>query len=124
MVRVLFVTGTLFTTAEHMIFYTWSISGPIVQYYLAAQDENSTISVTLPLGGGGFSPPGSTPPTQFFQFYVAPMNIAFSDSTDNLTTGLQQAAGLLLHQSTLQHHIHLLIHRVVTILLMPMHSHS
>lgn len=59
--------------------------GTIIQYYLAAQDENSTMSVTLPLGGGGFSPPGSTPPTQFFQFYVAPMNIAFSDSTDNLS---------------------------------------
>ena len=59
--------------------------GTIVQYYLAAQDENSTISLTLPLGGGGFSPPGSTPPAQFFQFFVAPMNIAFSDSTDNLS---------------------------------------
>jgi hypothetical protein len=59
--------------------------GTIIQYYLAAQDENSTMSVTLPLGGGGFSPPGSTPPTQFFQFYVAPMNIAFSDSTVNLS---------------------------------------
>lgn len=59
--------------------------GTIVQYYLAAQDENSAISVTLPMGGGGFSPPGSTPPTQFFQFYVAPMNIAFSDSTFNVS---------------------------------------
>ncbi|MBK9097016.1 MAG: M28 family peptidase [bacterium] len=58
--------------------------GTIVQYYLAAQDENSTLSVTLPLGGSGFSPPGSTPPSQFFQFYVAPLNIAFSDSTFNL----------------------------------------
>jgi hypothetical protein len=58
--------------------------GTIIQYYLAAQDENSTKSVTLPLGGGGFSPPGSNPPSQFFQFYVAPINIAFSDSTFNL----------------------------------------
>jgi len=58
--------------------------GTIIQYYLAAQDENSSISVTLPMGGGGFSPPGSNPPSQFFQFYVAPINIAFSDSTFNL----------------------------------------
>ncbi len=59
--------------------------GTIVQYYLAAQDENSTILVTLPSGGGGFSPPGSTPPADFFQFYVAPTTIAFSDSIINLS---------------------------------------
>jgi hypothetical protein len=59
--------------------------GTIVQYYLAAQDNNSTISVTLPAGGGGFSPPGTTPPGQFFRFYVAPINIAFSDSALNLS---------------------------------------
>ena len=58
--------------------------GTIVQYYLAAQDENSTIVVTLPAGGGGFSPPGSNPPSEFFQFYVAPINIVFSDSTLNI----------------------------------------
>ena len=58
--------------------------GTIVQYYLAAQDENSTIVVTLPAGGGGFSPPGSNPPTEFFQFYVAPINMVFSDSTLNI----------------------------------------
>jgi hypothetical protein len=59
--------------------------GTIVQYYLAAQDENSTIVVTLPSGGGGFSPPGSTPPSEFYQFFVAPISIAFSDSIINLT---------------------------------------
>ena len=58
--------------------------GTIVQYYLAAQDENSTIVVTLPAGGGGFSPPGSNPPSEFFQFYVAPINMVFSDSTLNI----------------------------------------
>ena len=40
--------------------------GTIVQYYLAAQDENSSIVATLPLGGSGFNPPGSTPPSNFF----------------------------------------------------------
>jgi hypothetical protein len=65
--------------------------GTIVQYYIAAQDENSSISVTLPKGGGGFSPPGSSPPIQFFQFYVATMNIALSDSAYNL--GNWNAAG-------------------------------
>jgi hypothetical protein len=80
------VTGTpIYASGIYDFVIPGQSLGTIVQYYLAAQDENSTISVTLPLGGGGFSPPGSTPPTQFFQFYVAPMNIAFSDSTDNLS---------------------------------------
>ena len=80
-----FVTGTPLDVSG---IYNFTIPGQtlgtIVQYYLAAQDENSSLSVTLPLGGSGFSPPGSTPPTEFFQFYVAPLNIAFSDSTFNL----------------------------------------
>ncbi|MBT8391613.1 MAG: T9SS type A sorting domain-containing protein, partial [Ignavibacteriaceae bacterium] len=47
-------------------------------------DENSTIVITHPAGGGGFSPPGSTPPSKFFKFFVAPISIAFSDSIINL----------------------------------------
>jgi len=58
--------------------------GTFVQYYLAAQDEDSTIVTTLPTGGGGFSPPGNIPPNDFFEFYVAVSNIAFSDSAINL----------------------------------------
>ena len=63
--------------------------GTIVQYYLAAQDEDGSMVTTLPLGGGGFSPPGSTPPNSFFQFFVATESIAFSDSAmtlDNWTS--------------------------------------
>jgi hypothetical protein len=56
--------------------------GTILQYYLAAQDENSTIVVTLPDGGSGFSPPGSNPPSVFFQFFVAP--IIFVDNATNM----------------------------------------
>ena len=58
--------------------------GTFVQYYLAAQDEDSTIVTTLPAGGGGFTPPGNIPPNEFFEFYVAFSNIAFSDSAINL----------------------------------------
>ena len=54
--------------------------GTSVQYYIAAQDEASNMVVTAPVGGGGFSPPGSTPPSQFYAFNVAPMNYAFYDS--------------------------------------------
>ncbi|GBD87733.1 bacterial leucyl aminopeptidase precursor [bacterium BMS3Abin03] len=62
--------------------------GTIVQYYIAAQDADSSIIITLPVGGGGFNPPGYIPPEDFFQFYVSPMNIVFADSaanTDNWT---------------------------------------
>ncbi len=62
--------------------------GTIVQYYIAAQDDQESIVVTLPMGGSGFNPPGSTPPEELFQFFVATTNIAFSDSamnTDNWT---------------------------------------
>ncbi len=79
------VVGTPVTSNTYNFIIPGQSLGTIMQYYIAAQDENSTMSVTLPIGGGGFSPPGSTPPTQFFQFYVAPVNIAFSDSTFNLS---------------------------------------
>ncbi len=54
--------------------------GTSVQYYIAAQDEASSIVATLPIGGGGYNPPGSIPPAQFYSFNVAPLNYAFYDS--------------------------------------------
>ncbi|HEY6626265.1 MAG TPA: M28 family peptidase [Ignavibacteriaceae bacterium] len=68
--------------------YTFTIPslslGTIVQYYLAAQDANSSVVKTLPAGGSGFNPPGSTPPPTFFQFYVASQVIAFYDEANNI----------------------------------------
>ena len=57
--------------------------GTIVQYYIAAQDDQESIIVTLPMGGSGYNPPGNIPPEEFFQFFVATTNIAFSDSAMN-----------------------------------------
>jgi Peptidase family M28/Immune inhibitor A-like, MAM domain/Secretion system C-terminal sorting domain len=57
--------------------------GTIVQYYIAAQDDESSIVTTLPVGGSGFNPPGSTPPAELFQFFVTTTSIAFSDSAMN-----------------------------------------
>ena len=66
-------------------FTTFSISlGTIVQYYLAAQDANSSVVKTLPTGGSGFNPPGSTPPPKFFQFYVASQEVALYDEANNI----------------------------------------
>lgn len=63
-------------------------NGDSVQYYLAAQDENSTIVRTSPLGGGGFNPPGNIPPESFYEFLVADLEIIWSDSADDLTNWL------------------------------------
>jgi len=59
--------------------------GTACQYYLAAQDANSSIVKTLPVGGGGFNPPGNIPPTTFYQFFVAPLTVAMYDEANNLT---------------------------------------
>ena len=59
--------------------------GTVVQYYLAAQDANSSLVKTLPVGGGGFNPPGSTPPSTFFQFFVAELSVAMSDEANNIS---------------------------------------
>lgn len=68
--------------------YTFEIPaiplGNIVQYYIAAQDANSTIVKTLPAGGSGFNPPGNVPPPTFYQFYVAPLTVLAYDEANNL----------------------------------------
>ena len=58
--------------------------GTVCQYYIAAQDANSSIVKTLPMGGGGFNPPGSTPPSTFYQFFVAPLTVAMYDEANNI----------------------------------------
>ena len=78
------VTGSLTESAN----YTFSIPalplGTVCQYYIAAQDANSSIVKTLPAGGGGFNPPGSTPPPSFYQFFVAPLTVAMYDEANNI----------------------------------------
>ena len=59
--------------------------GTVCQYYVAAQDANSSIVKTLPIGGSGFNPPGSTPPSTFYQFFVAPLTVAMYDEANNIT---------------------------------------
>ena len=69
--------------------YTFNIPalplGTVCQYYIAAQDANSTLVKTLPVGGSGFNPPGSTPPSTFYQFFVAPLNVAMYDEANDIT---------------------------------------
>ncbi len=60
-------------------------SGTEVQYYIAAQDENSTTVRTYPSGGGGFNPPGNIPPATFCQFLAADLTVTWSDEANTLT---------------------------------------
>jgi hypothetical protein len=59
--------------------------GSSVQYYIAAQDSSSSLVTTLPSGGNGFNPPGSTPPASFYQFFVAPLTVALIDSANSIS---------------------------------------
>ncbi len=58
--------------------------GTLIQYYLAAQTTDGSLVVTLPSGGSGINPPGNVPPQEFFQFYVAPLEVAFTDNCANM----------------------------------------
>jgi hypothetical protein len=59
-------------------------AGSSVQYYIAAQDSAGSLIVTLPAGGIGINPPGSTPPSTFYQFFNAPLIAAMYDSANNI----------------------------------------
>jgi hypothetical protein len=68
--------------------YSFTIPAPplgtVVQYYLAAQSEDSSVVATLPKGGSGFNPPGINPPPVLYQFYVAPIEVVFVDNAGNM----------------------------------------
>lgn len=57
----------------------------LVEYYFAAQDDSGKTS-TLPAGGSGINPPGTTPPNQLFKFTVVragtPLITNFTPSGD------------------------------------------
>lgn len=46
-----------------------------VKYYIAVQDSAGTIIATLPSGGSGANPPGTTPPTNKFEYQVANITV-------------------------------------------------
>jgi hypothetical protein len=49
--------------------------GTNVKYYIAAQDSAGTLVATLPSGGTGVNPPGTTPPTIKFEYDVSLINV-------------------------------------------------
>ena len=83
-----FVTGSASSRAGGD--YTFNIPaqqmGTIVEYYIAAQDAPGNVIVTAPAGGSGVNPPGTTPPSSFYRFYVAQSDVVMNDSA-NTTSG-------------------------------------
>ena len=69
--------------------YEFEIPGQVddtmVEYYISAQDDDSNVS-TLPDGGSGINPPGSTPPSTFFTYTIKipgiPVIYSFSPTGD------------------------------------------
>jgi subtilisin-like proprotein convertase family protein len=52
-----------------------------ISYYFALQDSANTFSLTLPSGGSGLNPPGTTPPASTFSFYTISTGNQCSNST-------------------------------------------
>ena len=71
---------TPFFTADNILKFRIPGQPPAtkVSYYFALQDSANTTVVTLPAGGSGINPPGTTPPNGYFSYYV--------------TTGLNQCS--------------------------------
>ncbi len=59
--------------------------GSIVEYYVAVQDQAGSLVETLPAGGNGTNPPGSTPPTQLYRYFIANQVFAFTDNCGSMT---------------------------------------
>jgi subtilisin-like proprotein convertase family protein len=62
--------------------------GSKISYYIAAQDSAGTFVFTLPTGGSGINPPGTTPPAQQFIYYVWTNKIVNSNTVPKPITGL------------------------------------
>lgn len=44
--------------------------GTAIAYYFAIQDEGGNIIMTLPYGGSGFNPPGTTAPPEVYDYFI------------------------------------------------------
>lgn len=87
------VNGNPLSSPEAIYNFTipGQLLGTAVEYYIAAQDSEGNLVVTMPPGGSGINPPGSVPPPTAYRFYVANIEMVMADSADNtanwITTG-------------------------------------
>jgi subtilisin family serine protease len=62
-------------------------NGSTVDYYFAAQDTAVTPNTaTLPAGGSGVTPPGTTPPASFFSYRIGKYKVVLSSKTPLVCT--------------------------------------
>ena len=62
-------------------------NGSTIDYYFAAQDTAVTPNIaTLPAGGSGVTPPGTTPPASFFTYRIGKYRVAVSNKTPIVCT--------------------------------------
>ncbi len=64
------VVGNTYTFTINHATLGGVVFGDMVQWYLGARDNNNGVS-TLPSGGSGATPPGSTPPATFNSYSIA-----------------------------------------------------
>ncbi len=64
-------------------------SGTKISYYLAAQDSTGNIIITLPNGGSGINPAGTTPPPTNYVYYILSALSQCSQSTPKPINDLQ-----------------------------------
>lgn len=67
------------------------VPGDIIQYYVAAQDSNNNMR-TMPTGGSGINPPGTTPPPSINSYSVT--NTALNGDYTVGTVAFNRATGL------------------------------
>ena len=64
-------------------------AGSAISYYFALQDSAGSVCVTLPNGGSGINPPGTTPPPNTFRYDIYMDNNQCSNTLPKLINDLQ-----------------------------------
>jgi subtilisin-like proprotein convertase family protein len=63
-------------------------AGSVVSYYFALQDSAGTVTYTLPSGGSGVNPPGTTPPPNPFVYsIIGTLNLSSTTVPKQISTG-------------------------------------
>ena len=82
-----YVNAFSITQSLYKFYIPGQSRGTKITYYIAAQDSAGTYVVTLPAGGSGINPPGTTPPPQQFTYYVWTNKIVNSNTVPKPITG-------------------------------------
>ena len=82
------ISGTTYTFTINTTTMGGVVNNDIVQWYLAAQDDQAAVT-TSPTGGSGTSPAGSTPPGTFYSYTVgASRTMPYIETFDGAPSGV------------------------------------